>query len=183
MNGKRIAAWSCACLIVVAGTSACSTSSETERARPAPRVSTGGIPSPGVRALSSPAYFAQATAADLFLIRAADIALQRPNSRVRATALQLKQHHEGLAAQLSLAGRRLNLLPSRVLPAEYQQMLAGLRSAGDFDRVYLAQQRQVLGRALKLHQAFARGGQSPTLRPVAEFGATTIAGEIRRLGR
>jgi predicted outer membrane protein len=183
MNGKLIAAWSSACLIVLAGTSACSTSGEPERARPAPRVATSGTASASARALPSAAYFAQATAADLFLVRAADIALQRPDSGVRGTALQLKQHHEGLAAQMSLSGRRLNLLPSRVLPAEYQQMLAALRLAGDFDRTYLAQQRQVLARALRLHQAYARAGQSPTLRPVAQFGATTISGELKRLGR
>jgi putative membrane protein len=183
MNAKQTAAWCSACLIVVAGTAACSTSSETERARPAAGVSGPQRPSVRAQALTSPAYFAQATAADLFLIRAAEIALQRPNSRTRGVALQSKQRHEGLSAQLALAGRRLNLLPSRVLPTDYQQMLGALQSAGDFDRVYLAQQRQVLGRALRLHQTYARAGQSPTLRPVAQFGATTIAAELKRLGQ
>jgi putative membrane protein len=183
MTLKQIAACCSAALFVVAGTSACSTSSDNQR-QPARGVSERPRPSATVpQALASPAYFAQATAADLFLIRAADIALQHPGSRTHGAALQSKQRHEGLSAQLALAGRRLNLLPSRVLPADYQQMLGTLRSAGDFDRVYLAQQRQVLARALKLHQAYARTGQSPTLRPVAQFGATTIATELKRLGR
>jgi putative membrane protein len=183
MNAKQITAWCSAGLIVLVATSACSTTSETDRAQPAPRTASAGATSTASKALSSPAYFAQATAAQLFLIRAADIAIQRSGSRTRGIALQSKQRHEGLASQLALAGRRLNLLPSRVLPAEYQQMIAQLLSADDFDRVYLAQQRQILGRALKLHQAYARSGQSPTLRPVAEFGATTIAAELKRLGR
>ena len=184
MNAKQTAAWCSACLIIIAGTAGCSTSSETDQARPA-----AGVPGPQrpsavrAQALTSPAYFAQATAADLFLIRAAEVALQRANSRTRGVALQSKQRHEGLSAQLALAGRRLNLLPSRVLPTDYQQMLGALQSAADFDRVYLAQQRQVLGRALRLHQTYARTGQSPTLRPVAQFGATTIAAELKRLGQ
>jgi len=182
MNFTRVATSGLAVLALLAVTSACSTASNEQRATPAPRA-TPRTAITATRALATPAYFAEATAADLFLIRAADIAIQRPGSRSRGTALQAKQRHEGLAAQLALAGRRLNLLPSRVLPAEYQQMLAQLMSASDFDRAYVAQQRQVLGRTLKLHQAYARSGQSPTLRPVAEFGATTILAEIKRLGR
>jgi len=128
-------------------------------------------------------YFAEATAIDLFELRAADIALQHSTGAARAFALQSEQHHRALSAQLAFAGRYLNLLPSRSLPPGYQQMLDQLGSATDFNRLYLAQQRQVCARALQLHSGYAIGGASPTLRPVAQFGVSVINADLQLLSR
>lgn len=128
-------------------------------------------------------YFAEATAMDLFDLRAADIALQRSTGAGRAFALQSEPHHRALSAQLAFAGRYLNLLPSRSLPPDYEQMLDQLNSTTDFDRVYLGQQRQVSARALQLHSRYANAGASPTLRPVAQFAVSVINADLQLLSR
>lgn len=128
-------------------------------------------------------YFSEATAIDLFEMRAAEMALQRSTSGIRSFALQSEKHHRALSAQLAFAGRYLNLLPARYLPPEYQHMLDQLNSATDFDRLYLGQQRQVCARALQLHSRYASGGTSPTLRPVAQFGVSIIAADLQLLRR
>lgn len=119
----------------------------------------------------------------MFQLRAADVALKRGTGQARSFALESKQQHQAISAQMSFAGRYLNMLPSRVLPAEYEQMLTTLLSTDDFNSVYLSQQRIVNERALKLHTDYARAGQSPTLRPVAKFAAASVASELRLLGR
>lgn len=140
-------------------------------------------PGPAEAPLSAAVYFAQATALDLFELRAADIALQRGTARTKTFAAISKRQHEAIAAQFAFAGRRLNLLPSTVLPARYQQMLATLVSATNFDSVYLSQQRVITAQGLSLHSSYASSGKSPTLRPVAEFAAEAITNEIRHLER
>ena len=75
--------------------------------------------------------------------------------------------HKGTSAQLSLAGRRLNLLPSATLGAAEQAMLDALQASGSFDADYVRDQRIVHQQAIALDSAFAASGDSPTLRPVA----------------
>jgi predicted outer membrane protein len=133
--------------------------------------------------MASSSYFAEATAIDLFQLRAADLALQRGSGKARTFAFESRRQHQAISAQMSFAGRYLDLLPSRELPAEYQQMLAALLSAPNFNSAYLDQQRRVGGRALKLHTDYARAGASPTLRPVAKFAAAAVASELRMLDR
>jgi putative membrane protein len=131
--------------------------------------------------ISSSRYFAEASAIDLFQLRAADIALQRGTGRARSFAVESKRQHQAISAQLSFAGRYLNMLPARVLPPNYQQMLAALLSANDFNATYLDQQRRLCERALKLHTDYARSGDSPTLRPVAKFAASAVQSELQLL--
>jgi putative membrane protein len=163
---------------------ACSTATEkTIRAAGAGPVQPLPRPTPKSSALSPASYFSEATAIDLFQLRAADIAMQHGSGRARSVALEAKRQHQAISAQMSFAGRYLNLLPSRSLPPEYQQMLSTLLSGADFNGVYLAQQRVVLARALKLHSNFAERGQSPTLRPVAQFASVAVQSELQVLGR
>jgi len=75
--------------------------------------------------------------------------------------------HRGTSAQLSMAGRRLNLLPTASLTPEHQAMLDALKTTPDFDSTYRAQQAILLREGISLHGNFARAGKSPTLRPVA----------------
>ena len=49
--------------------------------------------------------------------------------------------HKGTSAQLSLAGRRLNLLPSASLRPAEQAMLDALQTSGSFDSDYVRDQR------------------------------------------
>lgn len=132
--------------------------------------------------VSSSAYFASAAAIDLFEIRSAELALERSsNARVREFATMMIQAHKGTAAQLSFAGRRLNLLPSAMLDAKHQAMLDQLRNAASFDAMYRQQQMAVHQTALALHRSYAARGASPTLRPVAAAAVPVIERHLRML--
>jgi putative membrane protein len=74
--------------------------------------------------------------------------------------------HEGLAAQLSMAGRRLNLLPSPNLLPRHQQLLDAFARERD-GRKSLLLMRQVHQDSMGLHAVYAELGKSPTLRMVA----------------
>lgn len=123
---------------------------------------------PAAPAPSNAAYFAAAAAIDLFEIRASELALQRSSSaRVREFASMMISAHKGTSAQLSFAGRRLNLLPSATLDAKRQAMFDMLQQAQNFDGVYRQQQLALHQEALTLHRSYSARGTSPTLRPVA----------------
>ena len=120
-------------------------------------------------AMAAAAYVAAASSIDWFEIQAAQLALQRSRDPAnRALAQRTLSAHEGTSAQLSLAGRRLNLLPTPVLDPEHRAMLAALKAAPDFDRTYREQQKLLHREGVALHGGYARRGASPTLRPVAK---------------
>jgi len=105
---------------------------------------------------------------DLFVIRSSELARQRSSSaRIRDFASQLIEAHKGTSAQLSFAGRRLNLLPSATLRPAEQSMLDSLQSSGQFDAEYVRDQRTVHREAIAIDSAYAARGTSPTLQPVA----------------
>lgn len=139
-------------------------------------VASASVPSPvrevplSVRrvAISPATYVATASSIELYEIQSAELALQRARKkRVRDFATMVLESHKGASMQLSLAGRRLNLLPSATLDPPHQAMIEQLRSSADFDAAYRAQQIAVNRDALALHQDYAALGTSPTLRPVA----------------
>jgi putative membrane protein len=134
--------------------------------------------------MSSAAYVANAAAIDLFEIRSSELALQRSTSRrVRDFAAMMIEAHKGTSSQLSLAGRRLNLLPSASLDAKRQALLNQLRGAANFDAVYKQQQLSVHREALALHSSYAARGTSPTLRPVAAAIVPVIQRHLRLIAR
>jgi putative membrane protein len=119
-------------------------------------------------AMATAAYVAAAASIDLFEIQSAELALQRARDPAnRAFAQRTMSAHQGTSAQLSMAGRRLDLLPSATLSPDHRAMLDALRAAPDFDRVYREQQAALHRQGVSLHGGYARGGSSPTLRPVA----------------
>jgi len=75
--------------------------------------------------------------------------------------------HRGTSGQLSLEGRRLNLLPSATLAAGEQAMLDALQASSQFDADYVRDQRALHQRLVSIDSAYAANGSSPTLRPVA----------------
>ena len=134
--------------------------------------------------LSSAAYFAMAASIDLYQVKSAELALERAHdSANRAFAERAVSAHQGTSAQLSLAGRRLNLLPSASMNAEHQQMYDALAAASDFDTVYRAQQNIVLQEGVRLHGSFAKSGESPTLRPVAANAESVMRANLQALRR
>ena len=139
-------------------------------------------PKPIKPAPSAADFVARAGAIDLFEIQSAQLALERSDRRaVRDFAAMEIDGHKGTSSQLALAGRRLNLLPSRALTAEYAAKLDHLRSAPDFDAAYERAQLTAHKQALGLLQTYAARGKSPTLRPVAAAGIPVIERHLRML--
>lgn len=138
------------------------------------------VVSPAV--ISAAAYVATASSIDLFEIRSAELALQRARDPAnRAFAERVLSAHQGTSAQLSFAGRRLNLLPSATLNPEHQAMLDALAASSDFDSTYRAQQAIVVEQGVRLHGDFARTSGSPTLRPVAENAENVMRANLQAL--
>lgn len=132
--------------------------------------------------ISTAAYVAAASSIDLFEMKSAELALQRARDPAnRAFASRVLSAHQGTSAQLSYAGRRLNLLPSASLNPAHQAMLDQLAAASDFDTTYRAQQRIVVEEGVRLHGGFARSGNSPTLRPVAENAENVMRANLQAL--
>jgi putative membrane protein len=127
------------------------------------------VPPPSRSPAPSDATFVAANASfDLFVIRSSELALQRSASpRVRDFAASMIAAHKGTSAQLSLAGRRLNLLPSAILRPGEQAILDALKASSRFDADFVRGQRVVHQQAVALDSAYAARGRSPTLRPVA----------------
>ena len=90
--------------------------------------------------------------------------------------------HKGTSGQLSLEGRRLNLLPSASLRPSEQAMLDALQASSRFDEDYVRDQRTIHQKALALDSAYVANGRSPTLRPVAASALPTEQRHVRLLG-
>lgn len=149
----------------------------TSARRPAPR------PSSRQPAVSEARFVAENGSIDLFAIRSSELALQRSSSaRVKEFARRMIADHKGTSGQLSLEGRRLNLLPSAMLRPNEQAMLDSLQSSSRFDAEYVRDMRIVHQRAVSIDAAYAANGRSPTLRPVAAAALATEQRHLRLLG-
>ena len=150
--------------------------------RPAPQPPIPRPPIGVVTPLAPSAYLAMAASVDLFEVKSSQLAQSRAsNGQVRAVAAMLLDAHEGTSAQLSLAGRRLNLLPSATLLRVHQSMLDELDASANFDATWRRQQVEVHRVAVKLHGDFAARGESPTLRPVAASAVRIERAHLDRL--
>lgn len=161
MRASRISA-----LVISLGLAACAR--EQRPGPPAYPPSRAPGPQASLPAPSAADFVAMNGSIDLFVIRSSELALQRSASkRIRDFASQMIEAHKGTSAQLSFAGRRLNLLPSATLRPPEQAMLDSLRSSTQFDAEYVRDQRTVHREAIALDNSYAARGASPTLRPVA----------------
>ena len=152
-------------ILMVAG---CQPSEQPPRPRPAPPGPIVQPPQAPAARASAAAYMASAASIDLFEIQSSQMALSRSRHAFhRNFAAMMIRAHQGTSAQLSFAGRRLNLLPQASLLPRHQAMLSELSASADFDGTYHRQQIAVHEDALRLHSSYARNGGSPTLRPVA----------------
>ncbi len=140
---------------------------------PAPMPPAATLPAPPERPVASPeAYVARAASYDQLMIRAGHFVSEASrDGPLLQLAGQLAADHRGLASQLSMAGRRLNLLPSPTLQPLHQQWLDELMAAPDVRTAYLRLARRVHQNSYAMHERFARRGASPTLKPVARNAA------------
>lgn len=137
---------------------------------------------PAGQAVTPAQYVASASSIDLFLIGSSELALRKSTRpRTREFAELEISAHKGTSAQLSLEGRRLNLLPSATLNARHQAMLNALEQTADFDALYRRDQLAVHQEAEALHSRYARHGTSPTLRPVAELMLPIVQRHLRMI--
>jgi len=143
--------------------------------QPAPQPRPPQVERPAERPLPGATYFALVASIDLYQVHAGELALQRSGSdSYRNFARRMIEEHRGLASQLSMAGRRLNLLPPNIVQPEQQgwlDELAATNSAAEFDAAYRRQQLAAHDASYRAHYAFAYGGDSPTLRLVARSAA------------
>ena len=140
---------------------------------------------PGAAAALSPAlYVSLASSSSLFAIRASELAAERSsNMNTRSAAQAIIRDQTGVASQLSMAGRRVNLLPSATLPGDLDAELERLRMSSNFDSDYRQAVGGALARSFEAHRNFAASGQSPTLRPVAEMAAPVTKRNLDSLRR
>ena len=122
-------------------------------------------------------YVKLAGASDQFEIQSSQTALSRSqNQGVRQYAQMLITHHTQTTQQVVAAAQASGITPPppMLLPMQ-QRMLDQLRSASaaNFDRTYLTQQVPAHEMALALHSNYARSGDTPALRTVAQ-GAVPI---------
>ncbi|MCF2515188.1 DUF4142 domain-containing protein [Sphingomonas sp. G124] len=141
---------------------------------PQPPVPTAppAVPTPAPVALDPESYMAFTASSALFAVRASNFAEGRGSTnKIQKFATKVVMDQMGIGAQLSFAGRRIDLLPSAQPLPEHQAMLELLASSTNFDATYKAQLAKVLRKAAAAHRAFEANGSSPTLRPVARFAA------------
>ena len=157
----------------------------TRQAAPPPaRAPASRAPSTIPRTISPATYVAQASSIDLFVIRSSELAqLRSVTPAIRQFADRMIAAHRGTSAQLSFAGRRLDLLPSASLLPQHQAMMDELAASSDFDGTYLRQQRAIHGATLGLHGNYAARGTSPTLRPVAANALAVERSHLEMLRR
>jgi putative membrane protein len=153
--------------------------------RPVPPSQAGGrvLPSPAPGAAITPAqYVAGAASIELFLIGSYELALRKSaRPRTREFAAMEVTAHKGTSAQLSLEGRRLNLLPSATLSPRHQAMLNELERSADFDNLYRRDELAVHQEAEALHSRYSASGTSPTLRPVAALLLPIVQRHLRMI--
>jgi putative membrane protein len=167
-------------VLMVAG---CQTSEQVSRPRPRPPGPIVQPPGPAEAMASAAAYIATAASIDLFEIQSSQLVLSRSRHVAnREFAEMMIRAHNGTSAQLSMAGRRLNLLPPAIMQPRHQAMLAELSASGNFDATYRRQQIAVHQEALRLHSNYAQRGASPTLRPVAANAVPIVSRHLRMLG-
>jgi predicted outer membrane protein len=134
--------------------------------------------------LSPEAYVLRAGSLDLLAIRSSQLALARARDpRLRTFAQRSIRSHRGTSGQLSLAARRLNLLPAAALLPRHEAMLAELAATGDFDSAYRRLQLESHDEAERLHQDYSLHGTSPTLRPVAAAALALVRADLGLLKR
>jgi len=161
--------------VAVALTGCASNAPQPARQYPAAPISRGAP-------VSAANYVAQAASIDLFVIRSSELAnLRSVTPAIRQYADRMIADHRGLSAQLSMAGRRLDLLPSATLLLRQQAMLDELAASGNFEAAYVRMQREVHGQALRLHADYSQKGSSATLRPVAANAAAIERGHLEML--
>lgn len=144
--------------------------------------STGvGMASAVVGGLQAETYVPAAHIADMYEIRAAEIALEKgQDARVRELAQMIISDHRTMASQMEAALPQAQLEENVTLPEQMDERRQGMidnlqaASADTFDLAYLHQQLAAHLEALTLHSEYAEAGDSEVLKPIAAQAAEKI---------
>ena len=144
--------------------------------------STGvGMASAVAGGLQAETYVPAAHIADMYEIRAAEIALEKAqDARVRALAPMIVSDHRTMASQIEAALPQAQLEENVTLPEQMDERRQGMidnlqaASADTFDLAYLHQQLAAHLEALTLHSEYAEAGDSEVLKPIAAQAAEKI---------
>ncbi|MFZ5730456.1 MAG: hypothetical protein A2882_15130 [Phenylobacterium sp. RIFCSPHIGHO2_01_FULL_70_10] len=144
--------------------------------------STGvGMASAVVGGLRAETYVPAAHIADMYEIRAAEIALEKgQDARVRELAQMIISDHRTMASQIEAALPQAQLEENVTLPEQMDERRQGMidnlqaASADTFDLAYLHQQLAAHLEALTLHSEYAEAGDSEVLKPIAAQAAEKI---------
>ncbi|HUD91068.1 DUF4142 domain-containing protein [Sphingobium sp.] len=131
-----------------------------------------GVSSPN-DAVTTTFYIPQAAIGDMYEIEAGELAMVRAHAPdVKAFARQMVTDHKSTSAQLRrfVADNPVNIAIPRNMDPRRSAMLGNLRGAGDreFDSVYIGQQAAAHLEAYNLHASYARRGDYPALKRLAE---------------
>lgn len=143
---------------------------------------TMGAPMLDMTPEAAPAYVSMAASSDLFEIQTSQLALQRARDPMhRMHAQMMIRDHSNTTAQLKAAAAQAGLgVPMAMLPM-HAAMYNELARSANFDAVYHRQQLVSHEQALALHGNFARNGNSPPLRAVAEAAVPVVQGHLNHL--
>lgn len=140
------------------------------------------------QALTSQNFVLYANNADLFQSEASKIAVERAqSSEVKAYAQQMAAQHASSTSRLTAAARQAGVTATTPALSPYmQERLAELRnvSTNAFDERYITLLQRAQERELRLHNAYARGGDNATLRTASNDTARMVAehlAEARRI--
>ena len=144
--------------------------------------STGvGMASAVAGGLQAETYVPAAHIADMYEIRAAEIALEKgQDARVRELAQMIISDHRTMASQMEAALPQAQLEENVTLPEQMDERRQGMidnlqaASADTFDLAYLHQQLAAHLEALTLHSEYAQAGDSEVLKPIAAQAAEKI---------
>lgn len=127
-------------------------------------------------------YVAMAGASDLYEIQSSQLHhRQGQDPRLHSFASMLIDHHTRTTNATMAAARSAGLSPPppTLMPLQRQMIerLQGLRGA-EFDREYLRQQVLAHEIALRVHENYAKAGDTPSLRTSASAAVPVVRGHL-----
>lgn len=135
---------------------------------------------------ATPTYLMKAGASDLYEKQSSQLVLQSTkDAKLKTFANEMIRDHTKSTADVKAAAAqaKLTVAPPK-LDAEQAKMIGDLRGAKGTarDKLYVQQQKTAHAKALQLHQSYAAGGDTPSLKAAAGKIAPVVQHHIEMLG-
>lgn len=144
-------------------------------------------PATPVRTTDAAGYISKAGAGDMWEIESSKALLAKStNADVKKFAQMMIDNHGKSTAKVKAAAAeaKLAVTPPK-LDADQQKMLDDIKAAdaASIDAVYLAHQKTAHDAALALHQGYAAGGDTPSLKKAASEIVPVVESHLTELGK